>query len=159
MFCSKCGKQIDYEATVCHECRGAEKTAESGYYYADAATYAPTEPVAPVESTRMVGFGRALTATILGFVAYVLSLIGLALFVLPVAGLVLSTMSLAMGIVSLVLGVQSIKTFKALKNGPGGSPIATLILGIVGVVWAGFTLLFAALAALLVILVLVGLLI
>ena len=26
MYCSKCGKQIDYEATVCHECAAASAT-------------------------------------------------------------------------------------------------------------------------------------
>lgn len=160
MYCTKCGKQIDYDATVCHECAASakepEKAAAGGYGFADEMGYtyapasAPQYAAAPVESTRMVGFGKALTATILGFVGYIFAIVAFVLFALPVGAIVLALMSIALGVVSLVFGVQSIGTFKRLKNGPGGSPIATLILGIAGTVFAGLTLLFAMLAFLMV---------
>ena len=145
MYCSKCGKQIDYNATVCNECKSAEM---GGYYYYGAApAAAPVPPAAPVASTRMVGFGKALAGTIVSFIGYIFSVIGMVIAIYPAGAIVLMLLALSMGVVSLVFGVQSIKTFKALKNGPGGSPIATLILGIASTAWAGFVLLFALFAS------------
>ncbi len=146
MYCSKCGKQIDYQATVCNECKAAEAAATGGYYYAGP-TGTPVTPVTPVQSTRMVGFGKALAGTILGFVGVYFAAFAMVFAMLsPVAGVVLNIFGLTLGILSLVFGIQSIKTFKALKNGAGGSPIATLVLGIAGTVFAGFTLLIALMA-------------
>lgn len=151
MYCSKCGKQIDYHAMVCNECKAAEAGYTGGYYTAPTDT--PVTPVAPVQSTRMVGFGKALAGAILGFIGMYFAVFAITFAVLsPVAGVVLNIIALALGILSLVFGVQSIKTFKVLKNGPGGSPIATLVLGIVSTVFAGFTLLFALLAVFMIVL-------
>lgn len=144
MYCSKCGKQIDYNATVCNECNAA---GGGYYYYGTTPAATPAQPVTPVPSTRMVGFGKALTGTILGFVGIYFAAFAMAFAVLsPVAGVVPNIFGITLGVLSLVFGIQSIKTFKALKNGPGGSPIATLVLGIASTVFAGFTLLFALLA-------------
>ena len=146
MYCSKCGKQIDYNATVCNECKSAEM---GGYYYYGAApAAAPVPPAAPVASTRMVGFGKALAGVIVGFFGYIFSIVAMVSYTFPMTfgsfagATVFALMALVMGVLALVFGVQSIKTFKSLKNGPGGSPIATLILGIVSTAWGGFTLFF-----------------
>ncbi|MBQ3064494.1 MAG: hypothetical protein IJC99_06840 [Clostridia bacterium] len=144
MYCSKCGKQIDYNATVCNECSAVG----GGYYdYGTAPAAAPAQPATPVPSTRMVGFGKALAGVIVGFVGIYMAVFAMIVgMIFPVVGVVLNMIGIALGILSLVFGVQSIKTFKALKNGPGGSPIATLVLGIAGTVFAGFTLLFSLIA-------------
>ena len=147
MYCSKCGKQIDYHAMVCNECKAAEAAATGGYYYTSAEAGTPITPVTPVQSTRMVGFGKALAGTILGFVGIYFAAFAMVFAMLsPVAGVVLNIFGLTLGILSLVFGIQSIKTFKALKNGAGGSPVATLVLGIASTVFAGFTLLVALMA-------------
>ena len=57
---------------------------------------------------------------------------------------------IAMGIVSLVFGIQSVQRFKSDKN-YGVKPVPTLVLGIVGIVSATFTLLFCSMFFLIVI--------
>lgn len=156
MYCTKCGKKIDYNATVCNECKAAEA---GGYYYAYHGENAATFD-APAVSTRMFGFGRALAGVIIGFVGLYVAIFSIALAaILPVAGVVCVLIALSMGAMSLVFGVQSIATFKALKNGPGGSPIATLVVAIHTVVFAALTLLFALLGVFVVAFVLSGMLV
>ena len=71
MFCTKCGKQIDDNSTVCNECARAENS------FFDASQQYNTYPQPPIveptpeskKGSRMVGFGGALAATILGDIA------------------------------------------------------------------------------------------
>lgn len=71
MFCKKCGKEIDYEATVCRECEEAEAVSSEVTAEVVAAEAATVE-AANVPSNRMKGFGKALTGAIIGVVGFML---------------------------------------------------------------------------------------
>jgi hypothetical protein len=133
MYCSKCGKEIDYDALVCRECEQAEQTAS-------VETPAGGKP-------RMRGFGKALTGVILSFVAVLVSAVAyFASFteamlkiirdyfggdpmVSDVGMTVLFVLMAVPAVLAIVFGVLSIKTF---KSAPAGQPkpIVTLIMGI-----------------------------
>ena len=73
MFCKKCGKEIDYEATVCRECEEAEAVSSEVTAEVVAAEAAAVETAnVPVPSNRMKGFGKALTGAIIGVIGFVL---------------------------------------------------------------------------------------
>ncbi|MBR5140487.1 MAG: hypothetical protein IKV16_05465 [Clostridia bacterium] len=113
MYCNKCGKEI-LAGTLCDECA------------ADA--------VAPIyiQDGRKLGFGKALTSTIMGNIGLVFVYIALFLgFVVPVAGWGLAILITPLVIVPLVLGIKSIKIFVTNKH-LSPKPVATLVLGIVG---------------------------
>ena len=174
MFCTKCGKQIDYNSTVCNECARAENS------FFDASQQYNTYPQPPIveptpepkKGSRMVGFGGALASAILGEIA---AAFGIIAFLFSVGGFVdaLTAAMLAdgaaafeeiaflfnfvsgdllgfcaffvigaivMGIIAIVKGAKSIKVFR--ESSP--KPIATFILGLVGIVGSAlaFILLF-----------------
>ena len=115
------------------------------------------------QSGRMDGFGLALTSAILGTVALgilacVLQLILLAIesgsnygaaviVTIPFAviGIILS---IPPAIIGLVFGIKSIKTFAGNKKNGRALPIATLVLGIYGVVNTAVVLLIIAIMSL-----------
>lgn len=69
MYCKKCGKEIDYEATICRECEEAE--AVSSEVTAEvAAAEAAAVQAANVPSNRMKGFGKALAGAIIGVIGF-----------------------------------------------------------------------------------------
>ncbi len=70
MYCKKCGKEIDYEATVCRECEEAE--AVSSEVTAEVAAAEAAVEAANVPSNRMKGFGKALTGAIIGVIGFIL---------------------------------------------------------------------------------------
>ena len=132
MFCSKCGKQIDYNSTVCNECARAENS------FFDAAQLNNTYVAEPAHKSpngsRMVGFGGALAAMIIGDLAIVFAIMSIAylmtdvivsyaLFYVFIVG------AFVMSIFSLVLGIRAIRVF--VRSSP--KPIATLVLGIGGI--------------------------
>ena len=100
------------------------------------------------QGSRMLGFGKALTSTILGFFAFAFSILALAIlteynyFEDVVTACILNVIAIAMGVVSVVLGTGSIKVFK--KANP--KPIATLILGISGLVQGVIALMYSFLS-------------
>ena len=127
---------------------------------------------------KSVGFKPALAATIMGIigavfalVAYVLSLVVLSAQVGEtldtiygdvsyvtyttvsggsIAGFVITLLlGLGLAIPALVLGIKSIKLFNAGRRAGGVKPVATLVLGIIGVVSASIALSFGALGLLL----------
>lgn len=71
MFCKKCGKEIDYEATICRECEEAEAVSSEVTAEVVAAEAAAVE-TAKVPSNRMKGFGKALTGAIIGVIGFAL---------------------------------------------------------------------------------------
>ena len=107
---------------------------------------------------RMHGFGPALAGVILGLVASIIDSVtgyvsGVSSFLTLLADLsgnadmgnnitasgmvvniLIGIVCLAIGIVTLCLGAKSVKAFKAHKNETGTKAIATLILGIAGIV-------------------------
>lgn len=187
MYCTKCGKQIDYDSPICKECvdemaasaapaetvepeveqnvieqseieQPVQTELQPGESVEVApATYTaqPTPPPAVYPSAgganlRMRGFGKALTSTILGFIGYFFSVFTMAMLAtedpdVAIAGGVFFVMSLPLTIIPLVFGLKSIGLFKSTPAGMP-KPIATLILGIVGLFFAALSLLFLSLA-------------
>ena len=118
MYCNKCGKEI-LAGTLCDEC---------------------ATPITPVyfQSGKKLGFGKALTSAIMGDVGMSFVCIALSLsLVAPVAGLVLALFCIPLVIIPLVLGIKSIKTFAVNKH-LSPRPVATLVLGIIGLSTSAF---------------------
>ncbi len=135
MYCTKCGKQIDYDADVCNECSVAENAQQE---VKDESAYSPfEEAVAPAPAdadNRMFGFGKALASTIIATFNVIFSVITIILSVeIPEAGIVLFLMGVAMCALSLIFGIQSICTFKKRCKENCAKPIPALVLGIVGI--------------------------
>ena len=147
MFCTKCGKKIDYDAVVCNECVRAES-----FFVEEVKN--PVVEEKP-KTSRSLGIGNAISGAVLGYVALIFSAIGMCYsifgvmaFTIGIAegpediliigetffaiGVVFGLVGLIMSIVSLKKGIASIKLVK--KSSP--KPIATLVLGIVSVDYA-----------------------
>ena len=172
MYCRKCGKQIDYDAEFCKDCQEMES------FFAEPKEYSPQwqtmaqAPVQPaLEGNKKEGFGKALTSTILGGIAYFIIMIAYGIilaaaeeisdggynyyetheelmFAVGVA-VVFMLISLAVAIPSLILGIKSIKCFFRQKRAGKVKPVPTLVLGIVGTVMSSMVLLFSLLIFLL----------
>ena len=161
MYCRKCGKQIDYDAPICKECE------ETEIYFGNPET--DTQPIAETkfeekpapQGSRKEGFGGALTATILGSISFIISIIAMSLasvaielsLYYDVTGLVIFTIvftviSLGCAIPSMILGIKGIRCFIKAKNQGKIKPVATLVLGIVGLVSSAMTILYALLTLL-----------
>ena len=189
MYCTRCGKKIDYESFVCNECLAQEEllknqaqsdvsepavevkaesdfvgtvtdkadSTEAGganqqYYYSApnaAYNYQPRNEAqqiyVPTGNPRMIGFGKSLTSTILSFFGYIFSYIALIVSAEeePVGGLVLLLMALGMSIPALIFGITSIKTSARVAAQKLPRPIATLVLGIVGLGFSAMALFFS----------------
>ena len=147
MFCSKCGKKIDYNAVVCNECSGNQS-----FFVEEAQN--PVVEEKP-KTTRNLGLGGAIAGAVLGYIALIFSAIGMCYSIVGVIAFIIGTaegpediliigvtflaigvvfglVGLIMSIVSLKKGIASIKLVK--KSSP--KPIATLVLGIVSVDYA-----------------------
>ena len=145
MFCTKCGKKLDDDSIVCRECEEAEAKAENtatvmGYSFvspAAAPAPAPIVTAAPAEqgpNTRVAGLGLGIASVVLCFVSAFLVGIFLGISsVDPELGF-LALLALPLSIVGIVLGANAIRTFFRVKNEKKPVPIATLILGIYGLV-------------------------
>ena len=143
MYCRKCGKEIDYEAEYCKECQKTnayyEKMAE-GIELTDVVTYEAAlkqeqEEELAAKGSRMEGFWIALSSVIVGCVAYILLIVSVSYLALEAtAGTTLMLMTLGACIYSLVMGIRSVKCFNAQKEAGKVKPVATLVLGIVGIV-------------------------
>jgi hypothetical protein len=148
MYCRKCGKYIPSNADVCADCAAKE------------AQYTPVTPIVNIpqkQGSLMNGFGKALTAAILGFVGFFCSLFGylfsVVTFGLSTAGestesqLIFSILfwvfAVGLAIPALLFGVRSIKLFIAEKKAGHKKPIPTLALGIGAVVFVGTIAIFA----------------
>ncbi len=144
MYCSKCGKEIDYDALVCRECEQAEQTAS-------------VEMPAGGGKPRMRGFGQALAGCIIGFVATLISVVvymaGMVIvlnaledganIVRMAAILVLfEVLSIVPAIIAIVKGVRAVKIFKATPS-ELPKPIATLVVGIHAIFFGGFAILYS----------------
>ena len=103
-----------------------------GYYY---------EPQ-PDPQNRMFGFGKALTATIIGFLSFYFMYFSIFMGAFdPESAFVFMLLATAPAIIALVLGIGSIKCFVARKD-TCVKNIPTLVLGIAGTAFAGFALFF-----------------
>ena len=164
MYCRKCGKQINYDAPYCLECQEmealfitpeeeqAKQRAQESAYTA-APTYHPAPQ--PLQGNRKEGFGKALASTILATVSYFLVFISLGVLgaldsysyysysynsdVIGVAYVFL-LMSIGTAVPALIMGIQSMKCFFRQKREGKVKPVATLVLGIVGMATSACTL-------------------
>lgn len=134
----------------------------NGYYnqgYTNSYTEAPKQEVKPEpKGNRMDGFGRALASTIVGTFSYIFGLVAyaIALAVLEntdssaVGGsIVCFLLAIAPAIIALINGIRSVKLFNERRKEGAKKPIATLVLGIVGIVSAAIALLFVLITLLL----------
>ena len=99
----------------------------------------------------MYGFGKALASTILGHIGFFISYIALLFVATEVAafmGFMFFLFGLPVTIIPIILGINSIKTFSRRKP-PCVRPVATLVLGIVGLAMSAFAALFELFAFLL----------
>jgi hypothetical protein len=166
MFCRKCGKQIDYEAEFCKECQEMDAFFGENKPTVEEPSLIVEQEKPVLEGNRKEGFGKALTSTILGVLAYFLVSVALGLLmglkdIKPEAfnydyvayeaacdliqgiAIVITIIAIGLAIPSLILGIKSIKCFIKQKREGKVKPIATLILGIVGLAASGYALLFA----------------
>lgn len=160
MFCTKCGKEIDYEADVCNECAAETHVAETPVeetpvvetVVATEAVAEVTEEAAPEVFDKMYNFKPALVNTIVSYLAgFFMSLCCTGLMsniysslgrghlpYVPFVQLIPVWIGgVAFGIVSLVFLIKSIPVLKdtiAYKNKHGKTPVAPFILSIVSVV-------------------------
>ncbi len=145
MYCSKCGKELDYDALVCRECEQAEQTAS-------------VETPADGGNPRMRGFGKALAGCILSFAAIMTTVFVYIFGIASIIGeldmgrdigktllvsLALMLLSMIPDILAIVYGIRSIRVFRTTPIDLP-KPIATLVAGIhsiafgvVGMIYAG----------------------
>lgn len=148
MYCTNCGRQIE-SGTICPEC--AQTIANRNTYseYANHTPYNAEYGQPKNTGSRMLGFGKALTSTILSTVGFIFAYIAfiaiLSARLSPLGSAaasgaafgVLTVFSLPMHIISLVFGISSIKLFRTATP----KPIATLVLGINGLEMSALSLL------------------
>ena len=148
MYCNRCGKEIDYENNLCLECTAElavkakmEQKAEEDVHIATPVTNptpvaqpAPQPQPTSVPNTRGEGRGRAISSVILASCLPVTGGISLGMIISDIigVGIFFALVAVAMGVVAIINGALSIKTFKEVKNAGYPLPVATLVLGIVG---------------------------
>ena len=127
--------------------------------------YAYTQPRQPLPGNKKEGFGKALTSTILGSIGIVVALIAYVCLLAAMdydyyydyyyydsyyyesmisVGVIFMLMSLGLAIPSLILGIKSMSCFFKQKREGKVKPVATLVLGIVGVATSALALLYAS---------------
>ncbi len=149
MYCSRCGKQIDYDAIVCNECLAkeeAEKLASQTPVQqpVEQQVNVPVTPVQPeqgyyqqTQSTNEQplddGKGRAIAGVVMGGIAAFLSIfaVSITMIYFAIGFVVFCIPTIVLGILAVVNGAKSIKHFIYVKNHGGSKPVGTLIMGIV----------------------------
>jgi len=124
-YCVKCGKELEDGSYICDSCREREIAANGGED--------------SKKSGRMYCFDKALISVLSVIPAFLMTLFGLIAGTGPTGGLAMLVfwiISLIIAIIALKFGIQSIMAF--VRNTRLGlpKPVATLVLGIIGVVGA-----------------------
>ena len=165
MYCRRCGKEMDYVAEICLDCQrellggtaaAEEKRDQSSdeRITADPVVSAPQPAPAPEVPAKVPGskMGRALASTIMGVISgiagYVFGFITLLVVLAGGSGETSTKYGLllnwggmlAMSIVALVLGIKSVIHYNKCRKEFGKKYVATLVLGIVGIVASSFGL-------------------
>lgn len=152
MYCCKCGKEIP-SGTLCPECAAQNQAQYVPPYtppYTPHVRQAPDYSYIngqpnwmPEPNNRMFGFGKALASTIMSSIGFVFAYIGLFLMIWEdEAAAAFILLSIPLVIIPLVFGISSIKLFSSRKNFCA-KPVATLVLGIVGVATAAVAAIFS----------------
>lgn len=147
MYCSRCGKQIDYDAIVCNECRAKEEAEKlaSQNQTAEQPVSAPAVPVQPaqgyyqqaqtVNSNQPIddGKGKAIAGVVMGGIAAFLSIFAvyITMIYFAIGFVVFCIPTTVLGILAVVNGAKSIKQFTYVKNHGGSKPVGTLVMGII----------------------------
>lgn len=146
MYCSRCGKQIDYDAIVCNECRAKEEAEKlaSQNQTAEQPVSAPAVPVQPAQGFYQQaqatceqplddGKGKAIAGVVMGGIAAFLSIfaIYITMIYFAVGFVVFCIPTIVLGILAVVNGAKSIKQFTYVKNHGGSKPVGTLVMGII----------------------------
>ncbi len=128
MYCTKCGKQLDHDGTLCDDCRNEE------LIYGSSEVDSYVEEVSAQNGSRMFGFGPALTSTILGFIGMILSMVALAMTEEydAIVSIVVMFFIIPPFIIGLVFGIKSVKKFVAACKEDHVKPIPAFVLGLVG---------------------------
>ena len=141
MYCKKCGTYIDGESELCPACQ-----AQEDFNFNNNTNVTNNEPIYTEEEKskdRRAGLSTAITGCVFGAVSSFLVGIGMGLIeVAPAVGIIFSLIAVVFSVLALVKGIQSIKTFINFSKQGKAKPIATLIVGIGGVVWAALDLYF-----------------
>ena len=82
MFCNRCGKEIDYNATVCNECLEQERRARGN----NIPPATPPYPAKEKEGSVMTGFGKALISVILSVAGVMFAVFALCIGMFYLAG-------------------------------------------------------------------------
>ena len=160
MYCSKCGKQIDYDAPICKECETQQNLNENILPVENKETPYNTAVATSTVGNRMEGFKGALASAILGLSSLVFRFVSLLLIMqrsivylifaifsqadvlgeltqrFIIFDLISIAVTLAMSIPSLIFGIKGIICFHRAKTEGRIKPIATLVCSIVGTVTA-----------------------
>lgn len=146
VFCSACGSKVAQEVKKEEsEARTEQFRGQYSYGYSSA----PLEQ----KPTGVYGLGKAIAGAVCAFISFVFAIASEAVLIagddygygygdlnsgqgFAGATVVLSIIALALGIVGIVLGAKSINSFKYAKSTWGEKPIATLVLGICGLVYS-----------------------
>lgn len=160
MYCTKCGKWTGDNATLCKDCQAAADMAaataraaqEAPPFTGDLNALLRSGAIAPADpENKMFGFGRALASTIVGTIGFIVSYMAMIIGIFnEETGIALVIIGAVLGMIALVDGVVSIAIFRARCALKCSKPVATLVLGIVGLVSAALALLFAILGAVIV---------
>ena len=147
MNCKKCGKFIT-SGDYCRDCK-ATMFDEMNKDGASRTVYEAHVVDNQVDLGRMVGFGKAITGGILGIVSFAVVLVAFVFGIIEMVngflGVSLGTWvcSLPMGILAVMFGIQSVRLAFRVKKASDKMPVATLVLGFVGIAAGTLTLLFA----------------
>ena len=132
-YCSKCGKQIDYDAVMCYECASADLSTYTQQYDS-----VPEIQSTPAPQKSKAGLASAIISLVLGIISvcpaafsYAISYVCLELetgdaFVFLLAAF-LAIVAIVMGAISLILGISAILAFKKVPAGTK-KPVPSLIL-------------------------------
>lgn len=174
MFCKYCGKQLP-DGDICPECAAKlEEKAAASNVVTPSASQNYTASYNGTAITKSFGIGKAIASIITGISGIISSVISFVFALLSflgkfpdtvyedmtpeqieafrsmaqgfsVAAIVLLCISAALAAVALVFGIKSIKNFTIAKA-QGVKPIATLVVGIIGVVCGAVCLIMTIMA-------------
>lgn len=146
MKCSFCGQEMNEDNNFCPYCGKEQVIVVNAKEVEPEATQVQSTVQSasnPQEISSKYGFDGALKATIFGVCSFVSFLFSLFLTILaPALGVMLSIAGVIFAVFGIVKGVRGIKDFIYAKNTANVKPVATLVLGIVGVASAACAILY-----------------
>lgn len=142
--------ELESETRPASEISGIDgnNTAEASGTSNDTAIACLDDPIVVTSSSTAVsgsavsGLWKGILAVLAAGFAYLLLHITVNLsLIMTLMGLIMTVASIGNGIGAIILGVSCIKTFKRASAAKGKLPVATLVLGIIGIAYSAITLL------------------